>query len=320
MPLTFDLPFDQLLTYQGVNPRPTDFDAYWDDSLAEMRAVQPDVELIPCEMQTPYAECLDMYFTGVGQARIHARLVRPRYEQGAHPAVVMFHGYSGNAGCWSDKLAYAAMGYTVAALDCRGQAGLSQDPGGQPGMTWHGHIIRGIDGSPRDLMYRSIFLDCAQLAYLVMAMDHVDAGRVGATGPSQGGALTLACAALAPEIKLAAPVYPFLCDYKRVWDLDLDLNAYAEIRDYFRWRDPTHLRETEFFTRLGYIDVQYLCPRIQAEVYWAVGLRDQICPPSTQFAAYNKITSDKRLEIYPDFGHETLHDHDDRIFQFLSRL
>ena len=37
-----------------------------------------------------------------------------------------------------------------------------------------------------------------------------------------------------------------------------------------------------------------------------VGLMDTICPPSTQFAAYNKITAKKSLVIYPDFGHEGL--------------
>ena len=131
---------------------------------------------------------------------------------------------------------------------------------------------------------------------------------------------SLACAALAPEIKRVAPIYPFLSDYKRVWDLDLDSRAYAEIRDYFRWRDPLHTYETEFFTRLGYIDIQHLCPRIRAHVYMAVSLRDQTCPPSTQFAAYNKITAPKRLEIYPDFAHEELPGHADRIFQFLSEL
>lgn len=320
MPLTFDLPFEQLLTYRGINPRPADFDSFWDESLAEMHSIRPDIELVPADFQTPYAECLDLYFTGAREGRVHARVVRPRRPQGAQPAVLMFHGYSGNAGDWLDKLPYAAMGFTVAALDCRGQAGDSADAGAHPGMNWHGHIIRGIDGVPQDLMYRSIFLDTARLAEIVMDMKHVDPARVGATGPSQGGALTLACAALAPGIKRAAPVYPFLCDYKRVWELDLDANAYAEIRDYFRWRDPLHQRETEFFTRLGYIDVQYLCPRIRADVYMAVGLRDQICPPSTQFAAYNKITAPKRLEIYPDFGHEELHGHVDRIFQFLSEL
>ncbi len=37
MPLTFDLPIEQLKSYQGKNPCPKDFDSFWDKSLAEMR-------------------------------------------------------------------------------------------------------------------------------------------------------------------------------------------------------------------------------------------------------------------------------------------
>src|SRR5205823_2021338 len=101
--------------------------------------------------------------------------------------------------------------------------------------------------------------------------------------------LTLACAALEPRLKLAAPVYPFLCDYQRVWEMDLDVAAYDELRVYFRLFDPLHEREQQVFTRLGYIDNQHLAQRIRAEVLMAVGLMDTVCPPSTQFAAFNKI-------------------------------
>ena len=40
-------------------------------------------------------------------------------------------------------------------------------------------------------------------------------------GGSQGGALALACAALEPRLKRIAPTNPFLCDYQRVWQIDL---------------------------------------------------------------------------------------------------
>lgn len=320
MPLLFDMPFEKLESYQGRNPRPDDFDLYWEKGLAEMRATDAQVELIPADFQTPFAECFHLYFTGVGGARIHAKLLRPKKSSEPHPAVLMFHGYSGNAGNWVDKLGYVAQGYTVAALDCRGQGGLSEDKGGVTGWTLRGHIIRGLDGPPEALLFRHIFLDTAQLAKIVMEMPDVDENRVGATGGSQGGGLTLACAALEPRIKRAAPVFPFLCDYLRVWEIDEDKDAYAELREYFRKFDPMHRRKNEVFTRLGYIDAQHLAPRIRAEVLMGVGLMDQICPPSTQFAAYNKVNSEKSLAIYPDFGHETLPGHDDTIFQFMAGL
>jgi cephalosporin-C deacetylase len=183
-----------------------------------------------------------------------------------------------------------------------------------------GQIIRGLDDPPQKLLFRQIFLDTAQLANIVMQMPEVDSQRVGATGASQGGGLTLACAALEPRIKRAAPVYPFLCDYQRVWEMDLAVDAYEELRIYFRRFDPRHEREQEIFTKLGYIDCQHLAPRIRAEVLMGVGLMDQMCPPSSQFAAYNKITAKKDMAIYPDYAHEWLPDLSDRIFEFMTGL
>ena len=132
MPLTFDMPLDRLETYRGVNPRPDDFDAFWDARLGEMHAIDPRVECTPADFQAPFARCSDLYFTGAGGARIHAKLLQPAGPPAPGPAVVMFHGYSGSAGDWTDKLPYVAAGFTVAALDCRGQGGLSQDVGAIP--------------------------------------------------------------------------------------------------------------------------------------------------------------------------------------------
>jgi len=102
--------------------------------------------------------------------------------------------------------------------------------------------------------------------------------------------------------------------------MDLAEAAYEEIRTYFRLYDPRHERQRDIFTKLGYIDVQHLAPRIQAEVLMGCGLMDRICPPSSQFAAYNKITSKKNVMIYPDFGHENLPGFADATFEFLSEL
>ncbi len=324
MPLTFDFPFEQLTAYQGTNPKPADFDAFWDTALGEMHAVDPAVELVPANFKTAFCECFDLYFTGVRGARIHSKLLKPTASKSPRPAILMFHGYSGDAGDWYDKLGYVAQGFTVAAMDCRGQGGSSEDPGGVSGNTLHGHIIRGLqdalNGSPENLLYRQIFLDTAQLAGVVMGLPGVDPDRVGALGGSQGGALTVACTALEPRIKKAAPVYPFLSDYQRVWQMDQAKDAYSELQEYFRHFDPQHKNEDAIFEKLGYIDIQHLAPRIRADVLWAIGLMDTICPPSSQFAAYNKIKSRKSMEIYPDFGHENLPGFADKTFEFMLKM
>lgn len=318
--MQIDMPLDQLRQYQGINPRPEDFDTYWERALEEMREIEPEVALMPSTFQAPFAECFHFYFTGVGGARIHAKYLRPKKATTPHPAVLQFHGYSGASGDWWDKLAFVGLGFSVAALDCRGQGGLSEDTGGVRGNTLRGHIIRGLDDTPDKMMYRALFLDTVQLAQIVMGLPEVDPDRVCAMGMSQGGGLTLACAALEPRIRRLAPMCPFLCDYQRVWEMDLAVNAYDEMKAYFRNFDPRHEREREIFTRLGYIDCQHLAPRIKGEVLMATGLMDEICPPSSQFAAYNKISAPKEMVLYPDFAHEGYPGFNDRLYQFFAEL
>jgi len=316
MPL-IDLPLDELYAYRGRNPKPEDFDAYWERALTELAAQPDEVDLIPAEFESSIADCFHLWFSGVGGSRVHAKYLRPKAKAKC-PGALLFHGYSWHSGDWNDKLALVSEGFSVMALDCRGQGGLSHDQGTHEGTTFYGHIIRGVaDPNPDRLLYRQLYLDTAQIARIMMAMPEVDPERIVALGGSQGGGLTLACAGLVPQIKRAAPAYPFLCDWKRVWEMDLAGGAYQAIRDWFKFFDPRHEAENEFWNRMGYIDVQHLAPRIRAEVLMACGLMDQTCPPSTQFAAYNKIPGRKNVVIYPDFGHEGLPGFSDKTFQFV---
>ncbi|MFL6119143.1 acetylxylan esterase [Actinophytocola sp.] len=318
MPLNFDMPFDDLLTYRGSSPRPADFDEYWARALADLDNQPAEVEIVPAEFQTPYARCSHLWFTGTGGARVHAKLLQPREPRG--PAVLEFHGYTNYSGDWVTKLPYVALGHTVASLDVRGQGGLSTDETPVAGWSMATYLLRGVDDDPDNLLYRHLFLDTVRLAQIVAGLDGVDPDRVGATGYSQGGGLTLACAALVPGTRIAAAVYPFLTDYRRAWQLDLEEHPYDEIAEYFRNRDPLHRREDEVFTRLGYVDVQHLASRIRASTVVTISLNDRVCPPSTQFAAYNRLTCEKSYRLYPDFAHEDLPGTNDEIYSLLSTL
>ncbi len=320
----FDLPLEELKLYQGSSPRPADFDDYWNAVQRELDAHDHEVRRVPnSTLKVGQVECFDLWFVGLGGAKVYAKYVRPkRIESGqSGPAVLKFHGYSAASPDWAELIGYASSGMAIAALDCRGQGGRSEDVGGVEGTTLRGHIIRGLeDPDPTKLMYRSIFSDTALLARIVMEFDEVDAERVGATGGSQGGALALACGALEPRVKRVASVFPFLCDYRRIWEMDLAKQAFEELSYFLRWFDPRHERVEEIFTKLGYIDIQNLTPRIAGEVLMFTGLMDQVCPPSSQFAAYNKIRSKKEMILYPDYGHEVLPDEMDRVFNFLAGL
>lgn len=315
----FDLPIEELERYAGRNPRPDDFDAYWARAVAELDETPPEVELVPADFESAIARAYHLRFRGVRDARVYAKVLVPHSAADA-PALLVHHGYGGYSGDWFDLLGWAAEGFVVAAMDVRGQTGLSTDPGGSSGATFLDHIIRGVDDGPDHLFYRHVYLDCLRLARVVAALPEVDPARVCATGGSQGGGLALACAALDPSIARVAALYPFLCDWLRVWELDLARDGYEALRLYLQLFDPTHARKDDFFETLGYVDVQHLAPWIKADVLMGTCLMDTVCPPSTQFAAYNKITSSKDVMIYPDWGHSlpVPRGWRDRVVQFLS--
>jgi cephalosporin-C deacetylase-like acetyl esterase len=49
----------------------------------------------------------------------------------------------------------------------------------------------------------------------------------------------------------------------------------------------------DVFKVLSYFDIKNLAPWISCPVIMAAGLQDETCPPHTNFAGYNQITSEK---------------------------
>ena len=155
-----DKPLQELENYLGSSPCPADIDAFWDKSLKLIDDIDPKVELKPsATFNVTFAECYDLTFTSIDNSRIYAKYLKPKAPNHPHPAVLEFHGYSGNSGDWNSKLNYVAAGFSIAAMDCRGQGGQSQDGSTVHGNTFKGHIIRGLDDGPENLLFRRNFLD-----------------------------------------------------------------------------------------------------------------------------------------------------------------
>jgi len=75
MPL-IDMPVDALKIYMGTNPRPDDFDAYWDAALAALDRTDADITLARANILSKSAECFHLTFTGVGGERVYAKYLR----------------------------------------------------------------------------------------------------------------------------------------------------------------------------------------------------------------------------------------------------
>ena len=58
------------------------------------------------------------------------------------------------------------------------------------------------------------------------------------------------------------------------------------------------------FGTLAYFDGAVLGRRASAPALFSVALMDEICPPSTVFAAYHAYGGPKAIEVYPFNDHE----------------
>ncbi len=297
--------------YMGARSKPADFDGFWEESIALADSLPLDVSITLADFPSPVVDCFDLYFTGTNNARVYAKLLAPKCIKDKAPALLTFHGYGGSSVDFSLYMQYAASGFVVAALDCRGQAGKSEygDVSVDKELL---QAVQGLNLGREHLTYRHIYLDVYLVAKIVKNLPYVDSDRLGVYGGSQGGALSLICASLVPEIKRAAPAFPYLCDFSG------EYSTLAE--SYFEKYDPERRHEDEIYEMLGYIDVKNFTSRIKGEVMFATALRDVVCPVPTQLAAYNAIRSKKRLEVFPNHGHESLPGWDDMNYQFFLPL
>ena len=96
------------------------------------------------------------------------------------------------------------------------------------------------------------------------------------------------------------PDVPYLCHFRRATQL-VDSAPYNEIVRYCN----THRDKVEqVFNTLSYFDGLNFAARAKAQALFSVGLMDDICPPSTVFAAYNHYAGKKELRVYEYNRHE----------------
>lgn len=313
MPIV-DLPLEELKAYHPDPNAPADLDQFWRETLAEAKQEPLNATLEQVDYPVAGLEVNRAYYDGWRGARICAWLIA-RTGARSQPTMVFYHGYSGNKGQVYDYLGWALQGYTVVAVDVRGQSGDSSDSDLYPSGHVTGWMTKGIT-SPQTYYYRGVYVDCVRALDFAVSRPEVDANRIGIAGVSQGGGLSLAVAALDSRPKLSMPEVPYLCHFRRALEVS-NQNPYQELALYGN-RYPDRV-ETMFDT-LTYFDNLNLADRIGCPVLTTVGLQDLICPPSTIFATYNRIQTEKELRIYPFGGHEAYPTHHEHKLRWARRI
>lgn len=303
----FDLPLAELQTYQPDIEEPADVDVFWKDTLADAAAHNIDAMFEPyTEVRLPATDVFDVAYRGFGGQKVRGWLLIPTIKEAPVPCVVSYVGYGGGRSLPIAHTWASAAGMAHFVMDSRGQ-GSQWSPGDTPddypagGPQAAGFLTRGIE-SPETYYYRRLITDAVRAIDAAVAHPKIDAARLAVAGGSQGGILALAAAALTDH-KLAAAIVdvPFLCHLQRAVTIT-DQLPYAELVKYL----SCHRNKiTQAFNTLSYFDGCNFAKRLTVDCFFSVALMDQICPPSTVFAAYNQIEKAKKhIDVFLFNGHE----------------
>ncbi len=296
----FDLSLDELRLYVPPRHEPADFDDFWQETLHTVRQypLNPRFEAVNYGLHT--VETFDLTFNGYGGQPIKGWLILPKQRSTPLPCVVEYMGYSGGRGFPCDWLLWSSAGFAHLIMDTRGQGSDTSDSesdNSNPQIP--GFMTRGIL-HPQTYYYRRVFSDAVRAIEAARSHPAIDAERIAVSGGSQGGGITLAVSGLVPDVQVAMPDVPFLCHYQRAIQIS-DSFPYQEIVKYCQ----IHRDKVEaVFDTLAYFDGMNFAARTHARALFSVALMDEVCPPSTVFAAYNSYAGAKEIKIWPYNHHE----------------
>jgi cephalosporin-C deacetylase-like acetyl esterase len=299
---------------------PADFDAFWSAAKEELARLPIDARMTPKpELSTARADVYHVGLQNVGSnpdgrtSRFYGILAAPRGE-GRFPAIMNPPG--AGARPYRGLVAEAERGYLTLQV---GIHGIPVDLPVEvydsllfgPLAAWQGYGAFNLDDRDR-YYYRRVYLGCLRANDFLASHPKWDGKNLIVTGGSQGGTLTVTTAGLDPRVTALAPYYPALSDQTGYlqgraggWP-----HLFKEEKD--GHRTPVKIRTA------AYYDVVNFARRVRATGIYSWGYNDEICPPTSLYAAYNVVTAPKRLLLALETGHFTLPEQEQKVQRWID--
>jgi cephalosporin-C deacetylase len=280
--------------YQSKMHKPADFEMFWQGVLRQAEAIPLTLEVVPDPLRTSDdIEVFQVFYDSLDKVRVAAWYCRPRHRPEHSPAVLFLPGYQMDPPIPKE---WVRKGYIALSVAPRGKLrSMRQFNPGYPNLLTHNIVDR------HTYAYRGFYVDAWRGIDVLLSRPEVDPARIGVTGASQGGGMTICTAAMRPEIRAAAAGAPYLCGLLDAIELT-HTYPYEEINDYLRQHPDSQPAVEE---TLAYFDGLNFADRITCPIIVNIGLQDNVCPPETGYALFNTIGSvDKRLYTYDGHGHD----------------
>lgn len=274
-----------------VETMPADFQSYWEGEVSAARKIPFDISstLLP-ERCTDKVDVYQVGINNVGGSRMYGILCRPK-KPGHYPALLNVPGAGVRP--YGGDIYTASQGVITLSIGIHGIP-VTMD------KSVYDDLSRVISQYPTYCIdnreayyYHRVILGVVRCAdYLASLPDYN--GVMGVTGASQGGFLSIATAALNSHVKFLAVVHP-ACG-----DMAANLSGYPA-----GWPRPfeSSTATPEKRRTIQYHDAVNFARMVRQPLWATWGYNDETVPPSTMYAIYNSVSSEKLLQPYYSSGH-----------------
>jgi cephalosporin-C deacetylase len=286
---------------------PPDFDGFWTEAKEALAKLPIDARLTPKpDLSTGKVDVYHVSLQNVGSdsrgaSRFYGMLAVPKAE-GRFPALMNPPG--AGARPYRGLVEAAERGYITLQVGIHGiPVDLSTEVYDAllagSFSTGRGYATFNLDDRDR-YYYRRVYLGCLRANDFLVSHPKWDGRNLIVTGGSQGGALTITTAGLDPRVTALAAYYPALSDM--VGYLKGRAGGWPHL---FKDEKEGHRTEAKIRTA-SYYDVVNFARRVKAKGLYTWGWNDEVCPPTSMYAAYNVVTAPKELLLAVETGHNTV--------------
>lgn len=283
-----------------------DFLEFWDKAKAELASIAPEYKLTKIDAKSTSKR--NVYLVEMKSISDESNgtpvTIRGYYaepvEAGTYPVIITQNGYDGDASVSALNFCPngdANPGWIELNLSVRGQVINNRGDNQNKYGDWFAYNF----GDKDSYYYRGAYIDVVRGIDFIATREKAQQGNIFMMGGSQGGALTIAGAALDHRIKAIAPSIQFMSDFPDYFKVGAWPASVAK-----QQQTAKGLSDEEMYTFLSYFDTKNLAPYITCPVKTAMGLQDPVCPPHTNFAPYNNLNvADKQYVVNGNCQHET---------------
>lgn len=286
---------------------PSDFEQFWEEgknALAKV-PIKPVLTLLP-ERCT---DKVDVYHVSIDNIRgkIYGILCKPKAE-GKYPAILHVPGAAVRS--YSGDIANAEKGAITFQIGIHGIPVILDQPiydnlraGGL-----NNYQLINLDDKD-NYYYKRVYLGCVRAVDFIESLDCFNGEDIAVTGSSQGGALSIVTAALDSRINYLAAIYPALSD------LTGYLHGRAGGWPHMFLNESTN--KPDKIETSKYYDVVNFARFVKVPGWYSWGYNDNVCPPTSMYAAYNVITAPKELHLFQETQHWTFPEQQDMRYKWL---